>query len=160
MVLATENQLDEVMKVFNKNIEWFPHVRKSHIINRIKWERCVFQDGVVITFGGKKPGRENAGYIGKRTIGTYVAKKGDVILHQIVKNPDVKTNASKVLHDFFEYIQADVVLTVRTENTRATQFYHKNGMKRVGDINWGKDGYMKGDVWFYENPIKRISKHD
>ena len=29
-------------------------------------------------------------------------------------------------------------------------------MKRVGDITWGKNGYLKGDVWFYENPIKRM----
>ena len=158
MVLATEDQLEDVMAVFKKNREWFPHVRKYHIIHRIKWEHCIFQDGVVITFGGKRPGKENAGYIGKKTIGTYIAKKGDVILHQIAKDPDVKTNASEILQEFFRYIEADVVLSVRTDNTRATSFYKKNGMKRVGNINWGKDGYMKGDVWFYENPAQGILK--
>ena len=97
MVLATEDQLEDVMTVFKKNREWFPHVRKYHIIHRIKWEHCIFQDGVVITFGGKRPGKENAGYIGKKTIGTYVAKKGDVILHQIAKDPDVKKRLKKAL---------------------------------------------------------------
>ena len=108
-----------------------------------------------LRLGVKELGKENAGYIGKKTIGTYVAKKGDVILHQIAKDPDVKTNASEILQEFFRYIEADVVLSVRTDNTRVfTSFYKKNGMKRVGNINWGKDGYMKGDVWFYENPTK------
>ena len=156
MHLATEDQLEDVMDVFNKNREWFPHVRKFHIINRIKWEHCIFQDGVVITFGGKRTGKRAAGYIGKKTIGNYVAKRGDVILHQIAKNPDVKTNASEIIQEFFRYIEADVVLTVRSDNIRATKFYQKNSMKRVGDITWGKNGYLKGDVWFYENPIKRM----
>ena len=41
----------------------------------------------------------------RKTIGTYVAKKGDVILHQIAKDPDVKTNASEILQEFFRYIE-------------------------------------------------------
>ena len=153
---AKPEDLDRVMGIFKQYNEQFPHVRKFHIINRIKWEHCIFQDGVVITFGGKRTGKRDAGYIGKKTIGNYVAKRGDVILHQIAKNSDVKTNASEIIQEFFRYIEADVVLTVRSDNIRATKFYQKNSMKRVGDITWGKNGYLKGDVWFYENPIKRM----
>ena len=146
---ATPEDFDIVWDIFQQNKEWFPHVRKFHIRNRIKWGRCVLDDGVIITYGGgRKQGPE---YNSNRMVGTFQVYKGDVVLHQIAKDKNGTGNASVVLQRFFKFISANVVLSVRGDNMAAKKFYEKNDMVRVGDIQWSKKKKLDGDVWYYIN---------
>ena len=77
------------------------------------------------------------------------ALKNDCILHQIVKGKD--GNARKTIEDFFAYVNTNVYLTVRKDNTIANKFYDKVGMKQVGTISWAK-GTMPGLIWKKEIP--------
>ena len=55
-------------------------------------------------------------------------------------------NAKKVIEEYFDHVNQNVYLTVRSENIVANRFYEKVGMTKVGYINWSK-GKMKGNVW-------------
>mgnify|MGYP000002801394 FL=1 len=138
MYIATIDDFDKVWKIFNDNKKWFPHVRKSHIRNRLEWGQVVFENNVVITHQIYK----RNGKIGRDT--DVVTQTGDCILHQIVKGTD--GNARKTMEDFFAYVNTNVYLSVREENTIACKFYEKVGMKQVGTISWSK-GTMAGLVW-------------
>ena len=47
---AEDKDFKRVWSIFEQNKEWFPHVRNTHIENRIKWKQCIIEDNVVITF--------------------------------------------------------------------------------------------------------------
>ena len=142
MYIATINDFDKVWNIFKENKKWFPHVRSFHIKNRLNWKQVILENNVVITHQIYK----RNGKIGHNT--DVVTHKGDCILHQIVKGKD--GNARKTMEDFFTYINTNVYLTVRGENTIACRFYEKVGMKQVGTISWSK-GTMPGLVWKKEN---------
>ena len=146
---AILEDFDTVWNIFQQNKEWFPHVRKFHIRNRIEWGRCVLDDGVVITYGGRRT--QGPQYNSNRMVGTFQADKGDVVLHQIAKDKNGTGNASDVLQRFFKFINANVILSVRSDNMAAKKFYEKNDMVRVGDIQWSKKKKLDGDVWYYIN---------
>ena len=75
---ATLDDFDEVWEYFHANKEWFPHVRKFHIRNRLDWGQVILKDGVLITQQQYK----RTGRIGKNS--TVVTQKGDYIIHQII----------------------------------------------------------------------------
>ena len=138
MNFATINDFDTVWNIFEENKTWFPHVRKFHIRNRLKWGQVILQNNVVITQQQYK----RRGKIGHDT--DVITEKGDYIIHQIIaKNRD--GSAAKVIKDYFDYVESDVWLTVREENHIACKFYDKIGMEKAGYINWSK-GKMKGLV--------------
>ena len=149
---ANPEDLDRVMEIFKQYNKWFPHVRRFHINNRINWGRCILDNDVVITYGGSRS--EGPQYNSKRKVGDFQIYKGDVILHQIAKDKNGTGIASDVLQRFFKYVNTNVVLSVRSDNVVANKFYKKNGMKDEGKIEWGKDGYLKGKVWYYRNKSK------
>jgi len=149
MIHAKAKDLDKVMGIFKQHKELFPHVRRFHIDRRITVGRCILDNDVLITYGGlRKQGPE---YTSNRKVGTFQVSKGDVILHQIAKDTQGTGDASDVLQRFFKFIDANVVLSVRSDNIIASKFYAKNGMKKVGTTEWGKDGWLKGDIWYYES---------
>ena len=137
---ATLDDFDEVWEYFHSNKEWFPHVRKFHIRNRLDWGQVILKDGVLITQQQYK----RTGKIGHDT--DVITKKGDRIIHQIINSEPKNGNAEKVIKEYFDYVNTDVYLTVRDENIPANKFYKKVGMKKVGYINWS-NGNMKGTVW-------------
>ena len=140
MNYATIDNFDEVWNIFQNNKKWFPHVRTSHVRNRLSWGQVILQDGVVIT---QQQYKRN-GKIGKDS--DVDVKKGDYIIHQIINSNPSNGNAKKVIEEYFDHVNQNVYLTVRSENIVANRFYEKVGMTKVGYINWSK-GEMKGNVW-------------
>ena len=67
-------------------------------------------------------------------------------IHQIINSNPSNGNAKKVIEEYFDHVNQNVYLTVRSENIVANRFYEKVGMTKVGYINWSK-GKMKGNVW-------------
>ena len=145
MNYATIDNFDEVWNIFQNNKEWFPHVRTSHVRNRLSWGQVILQDGVVIT---QQQYKRN-GKIGKDS--DVDVKKGDYIIHQIINSNPSNGNAKKVIEEYFDHVNQNVYLTVRSENIVANRFYEKVGMTKVGYINWSK-GKMKGNVWCSKKP--------
>ena len=143
MRYATEDDFDEAWEYFHSNKEWFPHVRKFHVRNRLKWGQVIIQDNVIITQQQYK----RTGKIGHHT--DVITSKGDYIIHQIIAKNKGSGEASKVLKEYFEHVHSNVVLTVRESNENANRFYSKVGMEIVGTITWSQ-GKMPGLVWKYE----------
>lgn len=140
MNFATIDDFDEVWEIFQNNKEWFPHVRSFHIRNRLNWGQVILQDNVLITQQKYK----RTGPIGRDT--DVTTKIGDYIIHQIVAKNKGTGEATKVIQEYFDHVNADVYLTVRAENVPANKFYKKVGMEKVGYITWSK-GNMLGNVW-------------
>ncbi len=143
MRYATEDDFDEAWEYFHSNKEWFPHVRKFHVRNRLKWGQVIIQDNVIITQQQYK----RTGKIGHHT--DVITSKGDYIIHQIIAKNKKSGEAIKVIKEYFDWVKSDVFLTVRANNVPANRFYDKVGMKKVGTITWSQ-GKMPGNVWKYE----------
>lgn len=139
---ATIEDFDEVWKVFQDNKEWFPHVWNTKVKKRLINNELIFQDGVVITYSKSK----RNGKIGRDT--DVSITKGDYIIHQIINSKQGNGNAEKVIKEYFDHVNQNVYLTVRSENITANKFYEKVGMSMVGNISWSK-GTMSGNVWKY-----------
>jgi len=139
---ATIEDFDEVWKVFQDNKEWFPHVWNTKVKKRLINNELIFQDGVVITYSKSK----RNGKIGRDT--DVSITKGDYIIHQIINSKQGNGNAEKVIKEYFDHVNQNVYLTVRSENITANKFYEKVGMSMVGNISWSK-GTMSGNVWRY-----------
>ena len=143
MKFATDNDFPEIYELFKKNRKNFPHIRMSHIANRIELKECIYTDGVVIIFKIHKKSVQ----IGNNT----KSQKSDCHLNQIVSS-DSNGSGSRVLNQFFDYIASIpetsglIYLNVRTENERARKFYERNGMEWVDKTSWS-DGKIEGDVY-------------
>jgi len=140
MIYATQDDFDVAWEFFDTNKEWFPHVRKSHVRNRLEWGQVIIQDNVLITQQRYK----RTGRIGRDS--DVTTKMGDHIIHQIIAKNKGTGEAARVIQEYFDHVNTDVYLTVRAENVPANKFYQKIGMERVGYINWS-NGKMKGNVW-------------
>lgn len=140
MNYATIEDFDEIWKIFNENIKWFPHVRSSHIKNRLERQQVIFQDGVLITQQICQKTRK----IGRNT-DVYI-DAGSYVIHQIINSNKGNGNAEKVMREYFAHVKTNVYLTVRSENKPANTFYEKIGMRKVGYITWSK-GKLLGNVW-------------
>lgn len=142
MRYATIDDFDEVWKIFQDNKEWFPHVWNTKVKKRLVNNELIFQDGVVITHSKSK----RNGKIGRDT--DVSITKGDYIIHQIINSKQGNGNAEKVIKEYFDHVNQNVYLTVRSKNITANKFYEKIGMSMVGNISWSK-GTMSGNVWKY-----------
>ena len=142
MRYATIDDFDEVWKIFQDNKEWFPHVWNTKVKKRIVNNELIFKDGVVITHSKSK----RNGKIGRDT--DVSITKGDYIIHQIINSKQGNGNAEKVIKEYFDHVNQNVYLTVRSKNITANKFYEKIGMSMVGNISWSK-GTMSGNVWKY-----------
>ena len=143
MRYCTIDDFDEAWEYFHNNKEWFPHVRKSHVRNRLENNQLIIQDNVLIT----QHEYQKTGPIGRDT--DVISSKGDYIIHQIIAKNKGSGEASKVLKEYFKYVPTNVFLTVRANNVPANRFYAKVGMEVVGRITWSQ-GKMEGLVWKYQ----------
>ena len=96
MHYATPEDFDVAWEYFDTNKEWFPHVRKSHVINRLEWGQVIIQDNVLITQQKYK----RTGPIGRDT--DVTTKIGDYIIHQIVAKNKGTGEAVKVIQEYFD----------------------------------------------------------
>ena len=136
MRLAIKSDFNDIKSLFYKHKEIFPHIRQDKLLHYIETGNCIYDNEVAITFNVYKR---------KVRIGNIVANKGDCILHQIVSKSG---KASKILQDFFKYIDTKVYLTVRESNTKAIDFYLKNDMLKVGEIAWANNT-IPGKIFLY-----------
>lgn len=139
---ATPEQIDEVYDHFYRCREWFPHIRKDYVARNVKAGKVVYDSGIIIIFNR---------YQRRQKIGNVEAKKGDIILHQILnpyrqKLDFDKSIPSRILNQFCEEMAADVYLSVRADNDRAIRFYEKNGFERVSETSW-MNGKLPGLVF-------------
>lgn len=158
---ANDQNFDDIMSIFHQHKSWFGHIRSDYIrqtiINNSKKFNftsnltsknksstlTIFEDNVIITYNIYKVNKK---------IGNVQAKKGDCILHQIgAKNRD--GSAARILNKFFEYIDSDVLLSVRRDNVYAKKFYEKNQMKLVGETFWSNNT-IPGDIYRYAKSIR------
>ncbi len=119
----------EIMGIFYRYRDVFPHVRSDYIGRMIRKGTVLYTKGVVITFTIYK--RNQA--IGLEGI---VASKGDCMLHQIVSDRLGKGYAYCVFNLFLRYVDTNVYLTVRESNHHAIAFYYQMGMEEIGKVHW------------------------
>ena len=103
MRLAIDSDFNNVWQIFHENKEWFPHVRKSHVRNRIDREQCVYQDEVVITFHKNKQnrmiGKDSNGKIIK-TDSSLLQQAADQGKQESLANIDISTLGRKKPGEF------------------------------------------------------------
>tara|TARA_B100000768_G_C11219827_1_gene349979 strand:+ start:359 stop:844 length:486 start_codon:yes stop_codon:yes gene_type:complete len=161
MIHAKENDFDVVKDIFYQHKEWFPHIRTDYMRREIAAGHLILDNDVVITYNFYK-----RKYLLDKSMGEVVPgnKKlimqwNDCILHQIAaKNRN--GSASDALQRFFKWTGSRVWLSVRSDNAVARAFYERNGMKKVGETSWTKDGVknaLPGVIYCYdkvEGPFK------
>lgn len=139
MRFATAADHPEIMEIFAKHRDVFPHVRNDYVDRMIRKGSVVFDHGVVIAFTIYKR-RQPIGIDG------VIARKGDCILHQIVVDELGSGIATEVFDSFLEYVDTNVYLTVRANNRRAIKFYRREGMQEIGKISWS-EGKIHGLIF-------------
>ena len=107
------------------------------IRDRIEEGKVIYDSGVVITYNRYKRNQK---------LGDTQAKKGDIVIQEIVKEEN--GNSVDVFNRFADFVQSDIWLTVRRDNQKAKRFYEKVNMKVVGEVVWSK-GTLMGDVYKY-----------
>ena len=142
MILYPNPQNRELIcRVFKKHRAIFPHIRQDYIFNMLKAGKCWYENGVIIMFNQYK--RNNK-------IGNITAPKGSFTIKQIVNENIGSGSATAVLEHFIEFAKEDVYLSVRKDNTRAVNFYKKNGFDEIGKISW-KGNTIPGLVFIRKN---------
>ena len=134
---ATLEDFDTIKNIFKGYRDIFPYLRFDSLKNKIEEGKVVYDSGVVITYNKYKR---------KQRLGNVQAKKGDMVIQEIVKEED--GNSVDVFKRFADFVKEDIWLTVRRDNQKAKRFYDKVGMKVVGEVVWSK-GTLMGDVYKY-----------
>lgn len=159
---ATLDNLDEIMDVFKQYGDIFPHIRKDKIETMIEFHNVIWENEVLITYNHYKRKQAVAMMMeNDKVISAFQAQKGDCILHQIAAKNQGDGSGRKVFEKFIDYNKGrDIVLSVRSENTRAIDFYKKYGFLKVSDIEWGKTKQVKGEVYLLEQkPLFRYKEN-
>ena len=154
---ATIDNLEEIMDVFKQYGDTFPHIRKDKIERMIKSGNVVWEEGVLITYNRYKR-KQKLGLVEQSMFGKgpyvklpYEAQEGDCILHQIAAKNQGDGSGKRIFERFVEYNRGrDIVLSVRSDNDRAIQFYKNNGFIKVSNIEWGKTKQVKGEIYLLE----------
>lgn len=151
--------IEQGMDIINLYPEIFPHMYKQgfRLVKRIKKGNMVLQDGVIITFhqySGSTPVTRNS---------LIKSKPKAFIIHQIASDQTIKGSTKKVLDEFVKYCKSkgapNIILTVRSFNERARNFYENYGFEYVEDTHWTskKTGLIPGVI--YRLQLQEI-KHD
>jgi hypothetical protein len=164
---ATIDNLEEIMDVFKQYGDTFPHIRKDKIETLIEFHNVIWEEKVLITYNHYKRKqkvammRESGNSRHHRVLSTYEAQKDDCILHQIAAKNQGDGSGQRIFKRFVEYNRGrDIVLSVRSDNDRAIQFYKNNGFIKVSDIEWGKTNQVKGEVYLLEQkPLYRYKEN-
>ena len=156
------------MDVFKQYKDVFPHIRSDKIERMVKSGNVVWEEKVLITYNWYKR-KQKLGYIERSQFGDfdmvvkapYEAQENDCILHQIAAKNQGDGSGKRVFEKFIEYNKGrDIVLSVRSLNTRAIEFYKKYGFIKVSDIEWGKTKQVKGEVYLLEQkPLYRYKEN-
>lgn len=128
---ATLRDLTAIYRQFQAHRDVFPHIRQDALKRRIEAHRCIWQDGVVITYQQYR----------KRTaVGDVQVPAGAIMLHQILNSGQFNGAGSRVFEQFVKEVVknagGDLYLSVRKKNTVACRFYERHGMKVVGTVAW------------------------
>ena len=138
---ATIEQLPEIYQAFTSRKDFFPHIRKDYVERMINAHQCIYTHGVIVTYQKYKKSVR---------IGDVLIPAGSIMLHQILNTDQFNGKAHKVLKTFYSYVDADVYLSVRSDNKVARTFYKRNGMKAVGKVSWS-GGSLPGTVYLHKN---------
>ena len=137
MIHAKLEDFDKIKNIFKGYRDIFPYLRFDSLKNKIEEGKVIYDSGVVITYNRYKRNQK---------IGDTQAKKGDIVIQEIVKEEN--GNSVDVFNRFADFVQSDIWLTVRRDNQKAKRFYEKVNMKVVGEVVWSK-GTLMGDVYKY-----------
>jgi len=155
---ATMKDFDDIMGVFKQYGDTFPHIRKDKIETMIEFHNVIWEENVLITYNHYKRKQRVAMMSKKnRVLSAYEAQKGDCILHQIAAKNQGDGSGRRIFERFIDYNKCrDIVLSVRSANKRAIEFYKKYDFIKVSDIEWGKESQVKGEVYLLEQkPLYR-----
>ena len=114
MLIAKEEDFEQIKSIFYKHKKWFPHIRTDYMRRMIDKQQLILEEGILITFHHAKR---------RQSIGDVQVRKGDTVLHQIANAEPGSGNARVILNNFFEWCPRDVFLSVRSDNTKACNFY-------------------------------------
>ena len=134
---ATIEDFDTIKNIFKGYRDIFPYLRFDSLKNKVEEGKVIYDSGVVITYNKYKRNQK---------LGNVQAKKGDIVIQEIVK--EEAGNSVDVFKRFADFVKEDIWLTVRRDNQKAKRFYDKVGMKVVGAVVWSK-GTLMGDVYKY-----------
>ena len=134
---ATIEDFDTIKNIFKGYRDIFPYLRFDSLKNKVEEGKVIYDSGVVITYNKYKRNQK---------LGNVQAKKGDIVIQEIVK--EEAGNSVDVFKRFADFVKEDIWLTVRRDNQKAKRFYDKVGMKVVGEVVWAK-GTLMGDVYKY-----------
>ena len=137
MIHAKLEDFDKIKNIFKVYRDIFPYLRFDSLKNKIEEGKVIYDSGVVITYNRYKRNQK---------LGDTQAKKGDIVIQEIVKEEN--GNSVDVFNRFADFVQSDIWLTVRRDNQKAKRFYEKVNMKVVGEVVWSK-GTLMGDVYKY-----------
>ena len=137
MIHAKLEDFDKIKNIFKGYRDIFPYLRFDSLKNKIEEGKVIYDSGVVITYNRYKRNQK---------LGDTQAKKGDIVIQEIVKEEN--GNSVDVFNRFADFVQSDIWLTVRRDNQKAKRFYEKVNMKVVGEVVWSK-GTLMGDVYKY-----------
>ena len=137
MIHAKLEDFDKIKNIFKGYRDIFPYLRFDSLKNKIEEGKVIYDSGVVITYNRYKRNQK---------LGDTQAKKGDIVIQEIVKEEN--GNSVDVFNRFADFVQSDIWLTVRRDNQKAKRFYEKVNMKVVGEVVWSKRALM-GDVYKY-----------
>ena len=160
---ATMKDFDDIMEVFKQYGDTFPHIRKDKIETMIEFHNVIWEENVLITYNHYKRKQRVAMMSKKnRVLSAYEAQKGDCILHQIAAKNQGDGSGRKIFERFIDYNKGrDIVLSVRSANKRAIEFYKKYNFIKVSDIEWGKESQVKGEVYLLEQkPLYRYKDNE
>jgi hypothetical protein len=121
MIHAKLEDFDKIKNIFKGYRDIFPYLRFDSLKNKIEEGKVIYDSGVVITYNRYKRNQK---------LGDTQAKKGDIVIQEIVKEEN--GNSVDVFNRFADFVQSDIWLTVRRDNQKAKRFYEKVNMKVEG----------------------------
>jgi hypothetical protein len=139
-----KNIKEEIMSIFRKFKNIFPHLRPDTIERKVDKGEYLFEDGVVILYNI---------YTKRVKISDKInAYAGDVMLSDIANRFPGNGKTQEIFPKFIERMKKEgrkrILLTVRKENYLAINFYRKIGFKEVDKKSWA-EGRIPGFVFEY-----------
>lgn len=117
----------QIYKIFRMYPEIFPHIRYDYIFSEYESGNIIIKNNIIIIIHVYKK---------KTKIGN---KKGDLSIRQILNLSPGNGEAHKVLQHIFDIFKCDTYLTVRSNNSRAINFYKKMGFSIKGIVHWKRN---------------------
>ena len=115
MIHAKLEDFDKIKNIFKGYRDIFPYLRFDSLKNKIEEGKVIYDSGVVITYNRYKRNQK---------LGDTQAKKGDIVIQEIVKEEN--GNSVDVFNRFADFVQSDIWLTVRRDNQKSTKGFMKS----------------------------------